>query len=229
MKEIHRSGIFCAPVVGRILPRRILLTSLGVLLMGAGVSASVYSGLGTDPCTCVNLGISRRIGMEFWKWQAVANLIVLIVPLIFSRKRIGFGTVANMFFVGIVADAMRGTVYRALLPAQPPNLGIRIAFMLAGAAILGLGASFYMVPELGVAPYDSIPLVLAEHLPFEFRWIRVAYDGTAVAAGWLLGSAVGAGTILIACGLGPMIQFFSGKIRKKFLAQLPGPAGRSVP
>lgn len=221
MMDKHPSKAFFSPFQDKLLPRKILLTSLGVLLMGIGVSASVYSGLGTDPCTCINLGVSRKIGMAFWQWQAIANIILLIFPLIFSRKLIGFGTVANMFFVGIIADAVRGTVYHAFLPAQPANLEIRVCFMLAGAAVLGLGASFYMVPALGVAPYDSIPLILTEHLPFEFRWIRVAFDVTAVFIGWLLGSAVGAGTILVAFGLGPMIHYFGEKIRKKFFAQAP--------
>jgi uncharacterized membrane protein YczE len=196
-----------------------------VLIMGISVSASIYSGLGTDPCTCINLGISGKIGVPYWLWQCIFNAILFLFPLIFSRKLIGFGTVVSMFFVGIVADMLRNTLYRAFLPAQPA-VWVRIVFMLAGALFLGIGASFYMVPSLGVSPYDSIPLILKEHLPFEFRWIRVTYDVTAVIIGWLLGSAVGIGTVLVAFGLGPMIHFFARIIQKCFLLQDSTPAGQ---
>ncbi|HEX3016592.1 MAG TPA: DUF6198 family protein [Caproicibacter sp.] len=216
MDKIPHKNIFLY-LSDRLLWRKVLLTSVGIILMGIGVSASVYSGLGTDPCTCINLGISHKIGMEFWKWQCIANAIIFIIPLIFSRKMIGYGTVVNMFFVGIIADTVRGTVYHAFLPAQPANLWVRVGFMLFGVLILGLGAAFYMIPSLGVAPYDSIPLILAEHLPIQFRWIRVAFDVTNLVIGWLLGSTIGVGTVLVAFCLGPMIHFFGEKIRKKFL------------
>ena len=209
----------------KLLPRKLFLTCVGVLIMGIGVSASIYSNLGTDPCTCINLGISGKTGVPYWLCQCISNAILLLFPLIFSRKLVGFGTVANMFFVGIIADTLRNTLYHSFLPAQPA-IWTRIVFMLAGALILGIGASFYMVPSLGVSPYDSIPLILTEHLPFEFRWIRVAYDVTAVVIGWLLGSAVGVGTVLVAFGLGPMIHFFARKIQKRFLSSDSMPAGQ---
>lgn len=212
----------------KLLPKKLSLTMIGVIIMGIAVSASVYSGLGTDPCTCINLGISHKIGMPFWLWQSIANLIIFIFPILFNRKLIGFGTVANMFFVGIIADALRSSVYHMFLPQQPASFGIRIGFMLAGVLLLCIGASFYMVAGLGVAPYDSIPLILTEHLHFRFHWIRMAYDITAVIVGWLLGSTVGIATVLIAFGLGPIIHCLGGKIKGRFLTPVPVPVGKNV-
>lgn len=211
----------------KLLPRKLFLTCVGVLIMGISVSASIYSGLGTDPCTCINLGISGKIGVPYWLCECIFNAILLLFPLIFSRKLIGFGTVTSMFFVGIVADMLRNTLYRAFLPARPV-VWVHIVFMLAGALFLGIGASFYMAPSLGVSSYDSTPLIVKEHLPFEFRWIRVTYDVTAVIIGWLLGSAVGVGTVLVAFGLGPMIHFSPEKFKSVFCRRIPFPPGKSL-
>lgn len=189
----------------RLLWTKIALSLLGVVLIGTSVSALIYSGLGADPCSCMNLAAANLLGLPFWLFQIIINAVVLLFPLFLDRSLIGFGTVASMFLVGIIADALRASVYRFWLPAQP-ILALRIVFMLAGVFLLCIGAAFYTVAGLGVSAYDSIPLILTEKLNLNFRVIRIVYDMSAVAIGWALSGSIGIASILIAFGLGPMIH-----------------------
>lgn len=187
--------------------------------MGFGAALSILSGQGTDPCTCFNLGVSGKIGLPFWLWQSIANTALLSLPLIFARRLIGFGTFANMFLCGIFADLFR-SLYGALF-RLPPSPAARAALMLCGTFIVGVGGALYTAPDFGLAPYDCVPFILKERLHLDFRVCRICWDVLCVLGGWLLGSAVGAGTVLLAAGIGPLLHFLVPRIRRRFLT--PGP------
>lgn len=194
--------------------RRAAVTSAGVALIGIGISFCIYAGYGTDPCSCFNLGVSRRTGIPFWLWSLLCNILVLLLPLFLDRSMIGFGTIVNMTFCGIIADFLR-SVYQTVLPADA-GLFLRILFLLAGTLVLYAGGAMYMVPNLGIAPYDSIALLMAAHTPVRFKWCRIFCDMTAILVGWLLGSTVGVGTVLLASVGGPLMNFFIPRFQKLF-------------
>ena len=194
--------------------RGVAVTVAGVALIGTGISFCVYAGYGTDPCTCLNLGVSGRTGLPFWLWSLIFNLAVLLLPVFLDRSMIGFGTVVNMTFAGIIADLLR-SAYKTFLPAAA-DAGpvLRVPMLLLGTVVLYLGGALYIVPELGISPYDSIALLLTAHTPVKFRWCRIAVDVTCLLLGWLLGSTIGAGTVLLALAGGPLMNFFIPRFQR---------------
>ena len=44
---------------------------------------------------------------------------------------------------------------------------------------------------------------------FPFKYARIATDATATFIGFILGSIVGVGTLIMACGTGPLVNFFN--------------------
>ena len=84
--------------------RRIAALCLSVTAMGLCVAVFDRIGLGTDPCSTMNLGLSRKIGLPFGTTQLLVNLLMLIAVLRYDIGRIGMGTIANMVFVGYIAD-----------------------------------------------------------------------------------------------------------------------------
>ncbi len=126
-----------------------------------------------------------------------------------------------MFLCGIFADLFR-SLYSVLLHGQP-GLAAKAGLMLAGTLFLGAGCSLYTAPAMGLAPYDSIPLILTKKTHLDFRVCRISWDVLFVLGGWLLGSAVGIGTVAVALGVGPILHFLVPVIQKRFLSgMLPG-------
>ena len=76
----------------------------GILLIGICVAAYRMSGFGVDPFTCMNLGISKFIHMQFGTWQLIVNIILLVLVFFTVRHCIGLGTLVNMVCVGYIAD-----------------------------------------------------------------------------------------------------------------------------
>ncbi len=48
--------------------KRLAFVVLAVIVMGFCLSLLNRTGFGTDPCTCMNLGISKTIGWTLGTW-----------------------------------------------------------------------------------------------------------------------------------------------------------------
>jgi uncharacterized membrane protein YczE len=200
--------------ISKNLIRRIVMMCIGVFLLGFSISLAVYANFGTDPCTCLNLGVSGKIGLQFGTWQLIFNCIVLIFMFLLSRDLIGIGTLVNMVSIGFLVDFFRW-LYSELLPSQP-TFPVRILLMIFALLLLSFSAALYIYPNLGVSPYDSLGFMVSKHLHIQFRWCRILCDVLAVLVGWLCGSVVGVSTVITAFCMGPLIKKFNDLIAKRF-------------
>ena len=83
----------------------------------------------------------------------------------------------------------------------------------------------YQLPKQGVAPYDSISLIMTEKWPkIPYFWCRVSNDAISALVCWLAGGIVGLGTLVSAFGFGPFVQFF----RYTFYIKSAGKAGKII-
>ncbi len=187
--------------------KKFVLMLLGVFFMGFFLSFLINVNLGTDPCTFMNVTISERLHILFGTWQLLLNAVLIIIVIIFARNQIGPGTIANMVFIGYIADFFRW-VWSKTIPDYVfttwPYRGIVFALALIAFVI---AASFYMNADMGVAPYDAMPIIISEKLlkKIPFKFIRMGFDGSIVIIGILFGGRVEIATILMVFLLGPTI------------------------
>lgn len=196
--------------------KRCMMMVTGILFIGICVGAYRLSAFGVDAFTCMNLGISGFLHMSFGTWQLIMNAAILVVVFFTVRHCIGAGTIVNMVGVGYLADFICW-LFQEVLQVEM-TLPLRILALLVGCLFAGLGVSFYMVAEMGIAPYDSVALIIEKATggKIQFQYARVLSDVTVVAVGvafclasggdlWLI---IGIGTICNALFNGPLIQFF---------------------
>lgn len=205
---------------------RTVLMIIGVLFISICVACYRLSGFGVDAFTGMNLGISGFTGLSFGTWQLIANILILIGVFFTVRHCIGPGTLVNMICVGYVADFLCWLANDFLY--LETTLSQRILLLLAGTLFAAFGVACYMKADMGIAPYDSIALILVEitgkRMPFVLA--RVVSDIAALIIGVLfcivshnnIWGIIGIGTICNALFNGPLIQFF--KIRLDGLISL---------
>ena len=174
-----------------ILPEKVVSGGL------AGVSSLVYFKFGI-PVAITNYTL---------------NVLLLIVVIRFDPGRIGAGTVANMVFVGYIAEFFMDVFDR--FPAlSAMTLPVRMAVFVPTMALFLLAASIYMVVDLGVAPYDGVPQIIAAHARrMSFRTVRMCWDVGALTLGFLLGSTVGLTTVVTGFCLGPAIAAVGDRVK----------------
>lgn len=191
---------------------RVIFVILGTIIIAFGISLFVRSEFGTDPFTCLNMGISSLTGISFGTCQLVMNLILFIFQLIFGRKDVGIGTLINAVFVGYLVDFF--DFLYSFLPQK--SLVEQILLMIIGLIVIGYGVAMYMEANMGISPYDSLGVILSDKLKKKYSIMRMTQDITCVVIGFLLGGPFGIATILMAFLLGYIISHYREIIHTKF-------------
>ena len=180
--------------------KRLVLMVAAVLMMGFCLSFLEPCGFGTDPCTCMNLGISRKLGM------------------LFGRNQIGWGTLANMFLVGYSFNFFTWLNAKWLPEGIFESMAARVIIALLALFLFVLAVSVYIASDLGTAPYDAVPSIIASRCrKLSFRAVRMIWDCLACLIGFLFGSVPGVVTVAIAFALGPVITWVKENVIRRLL------------
>ncbi|QNS05792.1 membrane protein YczE [Streptomyces xanthii] len=185
--------------------RRVPQLLLGLVGYGAAVMLLVRSGLGAAGWNVLTEGTSLTLGLSFgWTTNLISLLVLLVwIPL---RERPGPGTLLNIALVGFAADATA-----ALLP-DPHGLAARIGYLLCGLVALAFFDALYLGARLGPGPRDGIMTGLVRLTRLPVAVVRTGIEVTVAGTGWLLGGTLGAGTVVIALGLGPLVGWFLPRV-----------------
>ena len=173
----------------------------GLVVFGSGIGLMIHADLGLGPWDAFHQGVTEHTGISIGTVNILVGLALLVawIPL---RQRIGIGTVANTILVGVVVDV--------LLWALPDveSLAVRIPEFALSLLLSGLGCAAYLGAGLGAGPRDGVMTALADRGVGSVRAVRTAIEVTVLVAGWLLGGSIGIGTVVIALGIGPIVQHF---------------------
>lgn len=178
---------------------RMIMMVCGVLAQGMGLSLLRSVNLGTDPCSCLTQGVTNFVPLSFGTCQLLCHLVTFLFVIRFDTGMIGFGTVGNMCFLGYISDFFKW-VWTLVLPAGFFDAAMnRYLLLIPSLAVFLLGAAAYMCAGLGSSPYDALPFIISGHVKkFSFKVVRMIWDISFMAAGFLLGGDVGIVTVLVA-------------------------------
>jgi len=179
--------------------RRLVQLYAGLVLYGASMALQIRAGLGLDPWDVFHQGIAERTGLSFGTVVVITGAVVLLawIPL---RQRPGFGTVSNVFVIGIAVDATL-----AVLPHAGPA-PVAVAMLLAGVGLNGVAGGAYIGASLGPGPRDGLMTGLVRRTGGSIRVVRTTIELTVLVAGAALGGTVGIGTLLYAVSIGPLVH-----------------------
>lgn len=182
-------------------PSRSLILTIGLVIFGIGDGLLIVSHLGNAPWSVLAQGLSLRLGIAIgWATFLVSTAVLLLwIPF---KQRPGVGTVANILVIAIAIDL---TVAWTPVPA---NLGLRIALVLLGIALVGGGSALYLTCGLGPGPRDGLMTAIHYSSGFSVARVRASIEGSVLALGWLLGGRVGFGTLAFALGIGASIALW---------------------
>ncbi|MGI5141476.1 MULTISPECIES: YczE/YyaS/YitT family protein [unclassified Streptomyces] len=183
------------------LGRRLIQLYAGLALYGVSSALLVEAGLGLEPWNVLHQGLAKLTGLSMGVVLTIVGAIVLLlwIPL---RQRPGLGTVSNVLVIGAAMDATL-----AVLP-DVRALTVRVPLLLAGIVLNGAATGLYIAANFGPGPRDGLMTGLHRRTGRSVRLIRTAVEVAVVATGFALGGTVGAGTLLYALSIGPLVQLF---------------------
>jgi uncharacterized membrane protein YczE len=189
--------------------KRVLMTVIGVFVCSLSAGMFQFSVFGMDPFQVLSHGIWNKVPLDFGTLYMIINLMMLVVVFFVDKKKIGIGTMINIFLVGYLVE-YSFRFYSYLIPT--PGLTERIIFLVVGFVFICFGSSLYFTGDLGVSTYDAVALILSERTPVKFQYWRIGSDLICTGVGYLLGAVVGVGTMMTAFFMGPLIAFFRHRI-----------------
>jgi uncharacterized membrane protein YczE len=187
---------------GGIAPRAAALV-FGILLFALGVVFILESRLGLSPWDVLNQGIAKHTPLSFGLANVAVAVIVLFVAWSLGGVP-GIGTVANALGVGSFIQGL--TSIPALTHLQHDPLGVRIAMLIGGVALIGPASALYIGANFGAGPRDTLMLVGARRTHARIAIVRGTLELCALVAGVVLGGTFGVGSVLFALGVGPCME-----------------------
>lgn len=194
---------------------------LGNFFIGLSVCLLRLAGFGTDPFSCMNIGVSNHLPVSYGTYQMLFNLVLFIPMICWFRKGLGLGTLVNMAGLGYIADfciwlfGTAGVTIQGLESVLP----VRILLLCLGVVSICFGVALYMECDLGIAPYDALGQIIEQltHGKVKFKWARIVTDIISVLIGFIAGNIVGVATIVTAFFTGPLVTWFREHIVCKML------------
>jgi uncharacterized protein len=190
--------------VSRPSPSRLALLLGGCVVLGVGVGLLLTADLGSDGYSTLVNGIARTTGLSF----LVCNVAVSAAFLAFAAVRglfPGVGTVVQVLVVGLVVSVMLDVL------EIPDPLAARTAYLVVAFPVLAAGIAAYLGSNLGAGPAEAA--ALAWDPPVPFKWSYSVVQGGGAVVGWLLGAAIGPGTLAVVFLLGPAFDLAARALR----------------
>ena len=199
-----------SPLPRTRMPRRLSQLLIGLLLYGFTMGLMVRATLGLDPWDVFHQGLTKLVGhwvpLSYGTVITIVSVFVLLawIPL---RQRLGLGTVANAAIIGWTTDA---TLH--FIPEQH-NMTVRIAFLVAAVLGNALAGALYIGAGLGPGPRDGLMTGLVAKGVGSVRVVRTGIELTVLVVGFVMGGAIGIGTVIYALGIGPLLHLLLPRLQ----------------
>lgn len=192
---------------------RVALLFVGLTIAHLGVTLFLLADLGADPFNVLVQGTFRTV-QEMTGWESLTHgythvaisILIIIVLLVTDRSYIKIGTLLCMVCGGPIIDFFT-RILGGFFEVERAFY-IKLPVLALGCVILAFGMTIVMKSDAGVGPNDLVAVVLSDKLKKKFSIVRIVVDVSFVVVGFLLGGAVGIGTIVCACLVGPVAGIF---------------------
>lgn len=95
---------------------------------------------------------------------------------------------------------------------MPHGLPLRVGILVVGVVLNGVATGLYIVAGLGPGPSDGPRTGMASR-GHSIRVVRTAIELIVLTVGWVLGGTLGAGTVVYAVAIGPLVHVFIPLVR----------------
>jgi uncharacterized protein len=173
---------------------------MGLAVYGVSVVLMIQAELGLGPWDTFHVGLHRITGISIGTASITVGVLIVLGTL-FIGIRPGPGTLANMVLIGVFIDLLL-----PLVPAAPGGAWAA-GYFLSGLMLCGLATGMYISARLGKGPRDGLMIGVSQRTGWAVRRVRTVIEIGVLMCGWLMGGTVGAGTLLFAILIGPVMQW----------------------
>ena len=198
----------------------ILLTAFAAILCGTGCGLMNYASLGMDAVGTLYDGIRTAFNLSLDSIGTVSMgiSIILVIFLFFvKRKYVSTGTVIYFLFYGVFANLSTAALQKFI---SSDSIYLKAGTGILGVLILSFGLGIYIAVDIGVDPFTGIVLLITETTHKKLESVKIVLDIITIITGILLGARIGALTVIATLTEGPLIAFFTKKVKAFYFKKI---------
>jgi uncharacterized membrane protein YczE len=176
----------------------------GLAFIGFSIAFMKHANLGLGPWDVLNDSLAGLTGIQLGTVSIVVGAVVLLlwIPM---RERPGVALIPSIVLIGVFTNIGMALVESA------SNTFLRSAWLVTGILLASFGSALYLGSQLGAGPRDGLMLGVSRKTGWSVGRTRTTLEVLVLIVGWVLGGAVGIGTVISALTIGPAIQFMAVK------------------
>lgn len=178
--------------------RRLATLAVGLVLVATGVAMTIRAEIGVAPYDVLTTGLAALTDLDI-------GVAAMVLPLAFTAlgwalgRRPGPGTLLAVLLVGPILGLVLD-----VLP-EPTALVARLPLFAVGFLAIAAGITAVVIAEIGPGPAEVVMLAIHER-GHPLAPVRTAMEVACVIVGWAMGGQIGAGTVVVALLIGPVLR-----------------------
>ncbi|WP_181349286.1 YitT family protein [Thalassobacillus sp. CUG 92003] len=177
----------------------------GLVVSSLGLALIIKSGLGVGPGDSVAVGLSMHFPITVGNFMIIAFVVLLLANAWLEKKRPQFESLIPILIRGRTLDIF---LYGTLDHADYTQMWSQWTAFAIGLIALGAGVAVYLRTPFPRIPLDHFMMIMNEKTNQSKGFVRILSESTLALIGFLLGAPVGIGTLIVALGVGHLIQWF---------------------
>ena len=194
---------------------RYLWFVLGVLINSFGVALITQAALGTSPISSIPYVLSLRFPITLGEFTFILNLVYILGQIVLLRR--AFQPIQLLqIAVNVIFSAFIDVSMNLLSWLQPDHIAVKLIALILGCAILGVGISIEVAPDVLVVPGEGIVRAMTQVSGKRFGSVKVFFDCTLVAIALILSflffhglNGLGLGTVISALIIGRFVNLYN--------------------
>ncbi len=177
----------------------------GLVFLSFGISLIITAGLGAGPWDAFFVALAWNLGLTVGSWTFIVGFVLILINGALLKERPDFSALITMFIIGLLIDFWLLIVLSGTVPA---SLILQIFLLLTGITCCGAGIASYLQSSFGRNPIDNSMIVFHTLTGKSLSFSKTFLELSILVVAFVIGGPIGAGTLLVAFGIGPLIQFF---------------------
>ncbi len=198
--------------------KRYIIFIIGLLINSVGISLITKADLGTSPISSVPYVLSLNFPLSMGTFTVLFSLLLILLQLLILKKNFKMEHILQIPVA--VAFGVFIDVSMAILDFVNPHLYVmKLAYLIVGCFILGIGVYMEMLADVVMLPGESFVRAIVFRWNKEFGSTKIAFDSSMTVIAGILsftftGRLIGVreGTVVAAI----LVGFIARLIGRKF-------------
>lgn len=192
--------------------KRISVYIIGLVLNALGIALIIHSAVGAGSWDAVAIGAQHYLGLTIGICSVIIQILVVFTTKMIERKRLQYGAIIAIAIRSMFLDAWTYLVFNHF--SSPASWEMQWLYFLLGTLSVGVGIGIYIEAHFPKSPIDGLMMAFHHRFHWSINFSRIVCEGAGVLFGLILGGPVGLGTIIIALGVGRVIQYVNTKVKR---------------